>query len=46
MRAALENEALGAVPSLQQIELEIGFFSSQIRKIIKESKPKRRRRKI
>ena len=36
MRSALENEALGAVPSLQQIELEIGSFSSQIRKIIKD----------
>ena len=46
MRSALENESLGAVPSLQQIELEIGPFSSQIRKIIKENKPKRRRRRI
>ena len=46
MRSALENESLGAVPSLQQIELEIGSFSSQIRKIIKENKPKRRRRRI
>ena len=46
MRSALENESLGAVPSLQQIELEIGSFSSQIRKIIKEKKPKRRRRRI
>ena len=46
MRSALENESLGAVPSLQQIELEIGSFSSQKRKIIKENKPKRRRRRI
>ena len=46
MRSALENESLGAVPSLQQIELEIGSFSSQVRKIIKENKPKRRRRRI
>jgi len=46
MRSALENESLGAVPSLQQIELEIGSFSSQIRKIIKENEPKRRRRRI
>ena len=46
MRSALENESLSAVPSLQQIELEIGSFSSQIRKIIKENKPKRRRRRI
>ena len=46
MRSILENEPLGAVPSLQQIELEIGSFSSQIRKIIKENKPKRRRRRI
>ena len=46
MRSALENESLGAVPSLQQIELEIGSFSSQVRKIIKENKLKRRRRRI
>ena len=46
MRSALENESLGAVPSLQQIELEIRSFSSQVRKIIKENKLKRRRRRI
>ena len=46
MRSALENESLGSVPSLQQIELEIGSFSSQIRKKVNENKPKRRRRRI
>ena len=46
MRSALENEPLGAVPSLKQIELEIGSFSAKIRKVIKENKPKRRRRRI
>ncbi len=46
MRSALENESLGVAPSLQQIEIEIGSFSSQIRKIIKENKPKSRRRRI
>ena len=35
MRAALESEDLGSVPSLQRVELEIGPFSSQIRKEIK-----------
>ena len=45
MRFALENEPLGAVPSLQQIELEIGSFSGQIRKVIEENKSKRRRRR-
>ena len=46
MRSALESEDLGEVPSLQQIELEIGPFSGQIRKLIKENKSKRRRRRI
>ena len=46
MRSALENEPLGAIPSLKQIELEIGSFSAKIRKVIKENKPKRRRRRI
>ena len=46
MRAALENEGLGSVPSLQQVELEIGPFSSQIRKEIKGNTSKRRRRRV
>ena len=45
MRAALESEGLGSFPSLQQVELEIGPFSSQIRKEIGEQKSKRRRRR-
>ena len=32
MRAALESEALGSVPSLQQVELEIGPFSVKLKK--------------
>ena len=46
MRSALENEASGEVPSLQQIELEIGPFSGLIRKVTKENKSKRRRRPV
>ena len=46
MRAALESEDLGSVPSLQQVELEIGPFSSQIRKEIKANTSKRRRRRV
>ena len=46
MRAALENEVIGTVPSLQQVELEIGPFSSQIRKEKEEYKSKRRRRRV
>ena len=46
MRAALENEDLGSVPSLQQVELEIGPFSSQIRQEIKANRSKRRRRRV
>ena len=46
MRSALENEDLGEVPSLQQIELEIGPFSGQIRKVIKDNNSKRRRRRV
>ena len=46
MRAALENEDLGSVPSLQQVELEIGPFSGQIRKEKEEYKSKRRRRRV
>jgi len=45
MRSALENEPLGPIPSLRQIEIEIGSFSGQVRKLIKENKPKRRRRR-
>ena len=44
MRAALESEVLGPVPSLQQVELEIGPFSGQIRKEIRKRISKRRRR--
>ena len=44
MRAALESEVLGPVPSLQQVELEIGPFSGQIRKEITKRTSKRRRR--
>ena len=43
MRAALESEVLGPVPSLQQVELEIGPFSGQIRKEITKRTSKRRR---
>ena len=46
IRAPLENEDLGSFPSLQQVELEIGPFSSQIRKEIKANKSKRRRRRV
>ena len=46
IRATLENEDLGSFPSLQQVELEIGPFSSQIRKEIKANKSKRRRRRV
>ena len=46
MRTALESEDLGSVPSLQQVELEIGPFSSQIRKEIKANTSKRRRRRV
>ena len=46
MRSSLESEDLGEVPSLKQIELEIGSFSGRIREVIEENKPKRRRRRI
>ena len=46
MRVALESEFLGSTPSLEQIELEIGPLSGQIKKVIKEKKPKRRRGRI
>ena len=46
MRAALESKDLGSVPSLQQVELEIGPFSSQIRKEINAHTSKRRRRRV
>ena len=44
MRAALESDILGSVPSLRQVELEIGPFSSQSKKEIRERTSKRRRR--
>ena len=46
MRAALESDVIGPVPSLQQVELEIGPFSSKIRTEIKEHKSKRRRHRV
>ena len=46
MRAALENDVIGPVPSLQQVELEIGPFSSKIRTETKERKPKKRRHRV
>ena len=46
MRTALESEVVRTVPSLQQVELEIGPFSSQIRKEIEEHKSRRRRRRV
>ena len=46
MRTALESEVIRTVPSLQQVELEIGPFSSQIRKEIEENKSRRRRRRV
>ena len=46
MRAALESEVLGSTPSLEQIELEIGPFSSQIRNETKKRASRRRTRRI
>ncbi len=46
MRFTLENEDIGAVPSLEQIKLEIGSFSGQIRKLINKNKSKRRRHRV
>ena len=46
MRAALESNIIGPVPSLQQVELEIGPFSSKIRTEIKEHKSKKRRHRV
>ena len=46
MRSTLENDDIGAVPSLEQIKLEIGSFSGQIRKLINKNKSKRRRRQV
>ncbi len=46
MRFTLENEDIGAVPSLEQIKLEIGSFSDQIRKLINKNKSKRRRHRV
>ena len=45
MRASLESEDLGNSPSLEQVELEIGPFSSPFRNTIEKSTPRRRRRK-
>ena len=46
MRAALENHIKEPVPSLEQVKLEIGSFSSKIRKEIKDHKSKRRRHRV
>ena len=46
MRASLESENLGTSPSLEQVELEIGPFSSPFRNEIKRGTSKRMRRKI
>ena len=46
MRAALESEILGPAPSLEQVELEIGSFSGQIRKEVKKHTSKKRRRRV
>lgn len=46
MRAALENHVKEPVPSLEQVKLEIGPFSSKIRKDIKDRKSKRRRHRV
>ena len=46
MRASLESENLGTSPSLEQVELEIGPFSSPFRSEIKRGTSKRMRRKI
>ena len=46
MRASLESENLGTSPSLEQVELEIGPFSSPFRSEIKRDTSKRMRRKI
>ena len=45
MRASLESESLGISPSLEQVELEIGPFSSPFRNKIEKATSKRRRRK-
>ena len=46
MRTALENHVTESVLSLEQVELEIGPFSSKIRKETKERKSKRRRHRV
>jgi 5-methyltetrahydrofolate--homocysteine methyltransferase len=46
MRSSLESENLGTSPSLEQVELEIGPFSSPFRSEIKRGISKRMRRKI
>lgn len=45
MRDALESEVLGSIPLLEQVEIEIGPFSSQIRNEIKKRISKRRGRR-
>ena len=45
MRAALESEVMGSIPSLEQVELEIGPFSSQIRNETKKYTSRRRARR-
>ena len=45
MRVALESEFLGSTPSLEQIELEIGPFSSQNKNKTKRRSSRRRIRK-
>ena len=46
MRVALESEVLGSIPSLEQVELEIGPFSSQIRNETKKHTSRRRARGV
>ncbi len=46
MRTALESEVVTSSPSLEQVELEIGPFTNQIRNEIKRPTSKRRRRRV
>jgi 5-methyltetrahydrofolate--homocysteine methyltransferase len=45
MRDALESEVLGSIPLLEQVEIEIGPFSSKIKNVIKKRISKRRGRR-
>ena len=45
MRAALESEDLGTIPLLEQVQLEIGPFSSPYVNDAKKRISKRRRRR-